>query len=218
MHQAASRATPSQPKLTNGREEVPVEEDDPGAVQELGVLRVEPVQVEGIGEVHPPDRAGVRDPRRERAVVPERVEGEHPPRPDVLEAGRPVGRDEGGGAQGQHHLGTGDRREPAARRSPRGALYSAYGRGKRPGRRSRGPGRPAGRLAISTPGTRMPKAPRSWSRTVSSATARTASASRAGAPSQAGSSRRRRRTPAIAIGIATSGEPDDSEEVVAEAH
>ncbi len=172
------------------REEVPVEEDDPGAVQELGVLRIEPVQVEGVGEVHPPDRAGVRDPGRERAVVPERVEGEHPPRPDVLEAGRPVGGDEGRCRQRQKQLGKGDRRAGGADVPARAALLGVWPR-KAP-RTPKWTPRPTTRAAgISTPGTRIPKAPRSWSRIVSSATARTASASRAGAPSQAGSSRRR---------------------------
>ena len=58
----------------------------------------------------PQTEPGVGDPRRERPVVPERVEGEHPPAPDVLEAGRPVGGDEGCGRERQNRLGKRDRR------------------------------------------------------------------------------------------------------------
>ena len=99
-------------------EDVPVEEHDARRVQQLGVLRVEPVQVEGVDEVHPPDRPGVRDPRRERPVVPERVEGEHAPAPDVLEAGGPVRGDEGGGERAPTTSGEGGSPGPAGRRVP----------------------------------------------------------------------------------------------------
>ena len=165
MHQAASSATPSQPKLTSGEKTSRSNSDDAGAVQELGVLGVEPVQVERIGEVERPDRAGVRDPRRERAVVPERVEGEHPPCPDVLEAGRPVRGDEGGGRERDQRAATrvigGSRRRGApVGRGPAAANRAAARRGRGERERRSGPR-----------GTRIPKAPSSCSRTVRSATA-----------------------------------------------
>jgi hypothetical protein len=80
------------------REEVGVERDDPDAVQELRVLRVEPGrQLQRIGEVERPDVPGLVEPGREGHVVPGGVLVVHP----LVEclAGRvgPVDDDEDGG-------------------------------------------------------------------------------------------------------------------------
>ena len=69
----------------------------------------------------------VTGPGRERAVVPERVEGEHAPAPDVLQACRPVGGDEGGGRERQQRLGKGDRRRGQGRSLRRGRFFIPMG-------------------------------------------------------------------------------------------
>ena len=91
------------------REDVAAEEGHAGRVLDLGVLRVEPVQVERVAEVERPDRPRLREARRERAVVPEAVEGDDAAAPDVLEAGRPVDGEEDRCAQAQDQVEAADR-------------------------------------------------------------------------------------------------------------
>ena len=142
------------------REQVVVEEHDPGRVQELGVLRVEPVQVLGVGEVESVDRALLGEPRRERRVVPHRVEAVHARRPARLHAGRPMGDDEDAIATEPKVIQAGDHparpwplrerpcqlprsrrfgaaRSPPPQRRPRPSRPGAVAR-TRAGRRSRG--------------------------------------------------------------------------------
>ena len=201
MHQAASRATPSQPKLTSGENRSRSNREMPAPCSSSEFCGIEPVQVERVGEVQAPDRAGLGDPRRERAVVPERVEGEHSPRPDVLEAGGPVGGDERGHAERDRKLQRGNRRgrrSDAVRRRRRGE-----------GARARRRRRAASEAATMAQGSNRPTAPSSCSRTVSSGERRSRPrpAGRARRPSPgaaAGAAARRRPRPS---GTATAARP-----------
>ena len=190
------------------REQVAVQQRDPRRVQQLGVLGVEPVEVERVGEVQPPERALLGDPRRERPVVPEGVEGEHPPGPDVLEAGRPVGGQERGDRRA---------RSPSAGAGPEGREATAGVVSAGRGTPSQTPAPAAIEAPTSTAGSNNPIAPSSWNRSVRAERPSTASARRAGAPSQPGSSLPRIRTATQAHRHGDRGEAEDACQVAAEA-
>ena len=76
------------------RERVAPRQQDPDRVQQLRVLRVEPVREDRLDVVHPGDRVALGHVRRERHVVPERVEVEDAPVQRVLRRQRPVRDDQ----------------------------------------------------------------------------------------------------------------------------
>ena len=95
------------------RERVAVDEQDPDPVQQLGVLRVEPVGEDGLVVVEAEDRVALGDVRREGHVVPERVEVEDAAAQGVVDRQAPVGDDQGDDSDGDQELptaGTGELR------------------------------------------------------------------------------------------------------------
>ena len=170
------------------RERVAADQQDPDRVQELRVLRVEPVGEDRLDVVHPGRRVALRDVRRERHVVPERVEVEDAAVEGVLGGHRPGEDDD------RDHRG---HRQQAASRLRAAAPGRRCGRSARPARqplpeaRRRG-SRQAARTVPRRRGRRRSPAPR---RSRSAARPRPAtSTSRAAPPSQPGSSRARSRT------------------------
>ena len=77
------------------RERVALRQQDPNGVQQLRVLRVEPVREDRLGVVQPGDGVALRHVRREGHVVPERVEVEDPSVQRILGRQSPVGEDKG---------------------------------------------------------------------------------------------------------------------------
>jgi hypothetical protein len=82
------------------RERVAVDEQDADGVQQLGVLRVEPVGEDRVDVVQPGHGMALDHVGGEGEVVPERVEVEDPAVEGVLCGYDPVGEDEGDYAPG----------------------------------------------------------------------------------------------------------------------
>ena len=194
MHQAASSATASQPRLSIGETMSRSKNRIGDRVDDLGVRRVERGQEDRVEEVDVAEVAGLHEPRRERHVVPEAVGAVH--------------------ARGERAEGRAPstRRRARHRRSTATAFASPHDRRRRCGRRW-----PAGRrrAARDQPGAdadddhgaehgallEPPKVPSASETQISAATPSTTSASRAGAPDQPGKQQapapggRRRRAP-----------------------
>ena len=168
MHHAAEQGHGQPRQVEHGRDVVPVEEQDPERVRDLGVRGVERGQEDRIEEVDLAQVAGLHEPRRERHVVPEAVGAVH--------AG-------GERAQGRHHPRRRRARRTQARRSPWRAP-TPRARGWRRGR-SHGPSaaslvairpaaRPAATMATSTtPSSNPPKLPSASQTQIMPATAST---------------------------------------------
>ncbi len=90
------------------REGVAVGDEDPGRVQQLRVLGVEPVGEDRLGMMEAGDGVALGDFRREGHVVPERVEVEHASVQGGVCGQAPVGDHEGDHA-GHHDQGQGVR-------------------------------------------------------------------------------------------------------------
>ena len=106
------------------REPVALHQDDPGGVDQLRALRVEPGgEPQRVGEEQVDGRVVLGDPRRQRHVVPGGVAAEHPLVEAELGGEGPLGDREGGDRErdpqrGRLHLGGGDRLSVARRLAP----------------------------------------------------------------------------------------------------
>ncbi len=78
------------PIVQEQRKRVPPHQQHAVRMQQLRVLRVEPVREDGVDMMHPGHRMALRHLRRERQVVPERIEIEHTSIQRVLRRQRPV--------------------------------------------------------------------------------------------------------------------------------
>ena len=171
--------SPSQARLMPGRQRVAPEQHDPEAVEHLRGRRIERRQVLDVGEPQRDDVPGLRETRRPREVVPERVE---PADADV------VGLDRERAPLGEHD-GAGEQRHRGRRRGHRPAAPLRAVGGGPPAcpASSRTPARPTSAQAITIgPSSNRPTVPSTSRIAISSASPMTTSASRAGGPVQSG--------------------------------
>ena len=188
MHQAASRAIDSQPRLSTGETLSRLEEQDRERVQDLGVRGVERGEEDRVEEVDLAEVAGLHEPRRERHVVPEAVGAVHAGGERPQGRHHPGGGERGAGEHGDHAGEPPGRRRGRRRGRPHGPAVGQPG-----GDQARAPGPPPPGRRARRPPSNPPKLPSASQTQIRPATASTASASRAGAPDQPGSSRARTR-------------------------
>ncbi len=176
------------------RERVAMEQQDPSGVEQLGILRVEPVREDGLRVVQPRDGVALHHVHRKRHVVPERIEVEDPPVQCVLGREPPVRKHQGDHPDGhrprQPRRCSGGWRRRGAR--PRGRFSDRRGWGVPCGDRTRRQQRLRSCRQKQRRSRRGPSrkrsrtVPRSSPSQMSRAMATTDSTRRAGAPCQLG--------------------------------